>query len=419
MPATAWEVPYQTLPKLAAAIDIGTDTHKAILLTNGWVPNLESDAVYADIAAYELPTGNGYTAGGVPVTVATARSAGVARVASTNPVWTASGGSIGPFRYCAIINSPSNSILAFSRLDTSDITVPAGTALTLAISTNGLFTFGKAAEVVQGGEVVWSQSFDTGVGALVAGTDQWVVERADADCFVDYSATQKLVGAQSMRVNIANPSRGGLRRAEIVPRGMDPTYFTTGHWSTNYTMYNKFNIEYWYSAAIFLDSWANDGHAESLMQFHSMPDIDLGEPSLSPPIGFVVVNGNYEVHLRWSNVQVMTTNPPNGDNGHHGIFYDQVDSAHRAISGDLGKWVRWVFHIKWSYDGTTGFARLYKNGTEVWRRLNHANCYNDQYGCYFKAGVYRWETSSTAASRIAYYDDIRIGGPNSTYADMV
>jgi len=44
------------------------DTFKIILLEAGFVFDQDAHHAYADVSAYELPTGNGYTAGGITLT---------------------------------------------------------------------------------------------------------------------------------------------------------------------------------------------------------------------------------------------------------------------------------------------------------------------------------------------------------------
>jgi hypothetical protein len=80
-------------------IDFSADVFKIILMGSGFVFNVDTHAGYADVSGSELPTGNGYTAGGVTL-------AGVAvtqddvddrtEITWTNASWTASGGDIGP-----------------------------------------------------------------------------------------------------------------------------------------------------------------------------------------------------------------------------------------------------------------------------------------------------------------------------------
>lgn len=82
-----------------AVIDFSADVFQIILMESGFVFNIDDDEDYADVSGEELPTGNGYTAGGNVL-------AGVAvteddvddrtEVTWNATSWTAAGGSIGP-----------------------------------------------------------------------------------------------------------------------------------------------------------------------------------------------------------------------------------------------------------------------------------------------------------------------------------
>jgi hypothetical protein len=70
-----------------------------ILMDTGFVFDQDNHALYADVSASELATGNGYTAGGVALTgIAFSEDDADdrAEVTWSNKSWTASGGSIGP-----------------------------------------------------------------------------------------------------------------------------------------------------------------------------------------------------------------------------------------------------------------------------------------------------------------------------------
>jgi len=71
------------------------------------VPSASLDAVKADLV--EIGAGNGYTAGGEDVQNTLSEAAGTATVGATDVVWTASGGSIGPFQYVVLYNDTQTS----------------------------------------------------------------------------------------------------------------------------------------------------------------------------------------------------------------------------------------------------------------------------------------------------------------------
>lgn len=72
-----------------------------VYLTNG-TPSASADAVKADLA--EISAGNGYAAGGEDIANDYTETGGTGTLTGTDVSWTASGGSIGPFRYAVLYN---------------------------------------------------------------------------------------------------------------------------------------------------------------------------------------------------------------------------------------------------------------------------------------------------------------------------
>lgn len=79
--------------------NLSTDTLK-VFLTNE--QPLAADTVKGDMA--EITAGNGYTAGGEDSQNTYSETGGTASCVGVDITWTASGGSIGPFRYAVLYN---------------------------------------------------------------------------------------------------------------------------------------------------------------------------------------------------------------------------------------------------------------------------------------------------------------------------
>ena len=86
------------------AQNFGTDTYK-VALSN--VAPVATNTAFANIT--EIAAGNGYTAGGTATTISISESSGTTTVSGTQVVFTASGGSIGPFRYVVLYNDTTSS----------------------------------------------------------------------------------------------------------------------------------------------------------------------------------------------------------------------------------------------------------------------------------------------------------------------
>lgn len=94
--------------------NLGADTLK-VLLTNT-APVAATSAVKADLT--ELGAGNGYSAGGSAAAItSSAQTAGVYKLVLVDVTFTASGGSVGPFRYAVLYNdtptSPADPLIGF------------------------------------------------------------------------------------------------------------------------------------------------------------------------------------------------------------------------------------------------------------------------------------------------------------------
>lgn len=94
---------YSFVEALAEGVhDFQTHTLK-VYLSNA-TPDAATDALKADLA--EISAGNGYTAGGNTATLtSSSQTGGLYKLVLADPAtWTASGGSIGPFRYAVLYN---------------------------------------------------------------------------------------------------------------------------------------------------------------------------------------------------------------------------------------------------------------------------------------------------------------------------
>jgi hypothetical protein len=112
-----------------------------IALTNS-APNVSTHTVLANIS--ELGAGNGYSAGGGATTISTSETGGVAKAVGTDVTFTASGGSIGPFRYAVFYNdtptSPADPLISYWDYGTN-ITITNGNSFTVDFNaSNGIFT---------------------------------------------------------------------------------------------------------------------------------------------------------------------------------------------------------------------------------------------------------------------------------------
>lgn len=120
------------------------DTFKVML--SNTAPTAATNAVKADIT--EITAEHGYSAGGASAANVGAASTGTITVTGTNVTWTASGGTIGPFRYVVLYNdtptSPADPLAAFWDYGSS-LTLQDGDSFTAKFnngaSSGTIFTF--------------------------------------------------------------------------------------------------------------------------------------------------------------------------------------------------------------------------------------------------------------------------------------
>jgi hypothetical protein len=118
---------------------VGTNDTLKVALTNT-APNVATHAVFADIT--EISAGAGYTAGGADTQNDGSESGGTLTVTGVDVTFTASSGSIGPFRYVVLYNdtpvSPADPLIAYWDYGSS-ITLADGESFTVNFGAS-LFT---------------------------------------------------------------------------------------------------------------------------------------------------------------------------------------------------------------------------------------------------------------------------------------
>ncbi len=139
--ATAWEFTNTSRTDLLdGTFDLDTDT----FFMNLYLSTTDlGDTSTTNPATNEHANANGYTTGGISLAqLVLSGTITVTVDIATDPVWTASGGSI-VCREAAIYESGGN-ILVFTVLDGADITVTTGNTLTVAANASGVFTLSGA-----------------------------------------------------------------------------------------------------------------------------------------------------------------------------------------------------------------------------------------------------------------------------------
>jgi hypothetical protein len=118
--------------------NLGADTLKVMLTNSAPVAGNTQKSDLTDISA-----GNGYSAGGTAATISSsAQSSGTYKLVLADVVFTASGGSIGPFRYAVLYNDTATNKELIGWWDYgSAVTLATGETFTVDFdATNGVLT---------------------------------------------------------------------------------------------------------------------------------------------------------------------------------------------------------------------------------------------------------------------------------------
>lgn len=123
---------------LDGTFDIDTDSWKLALFLS--TSNIGSGSTTYAALTNEHANANGYTTGGIAITLTLAGTTTVTVDISADPVWTAAGGSI-TARF-GVIYEVSGRVLCYCLLDSApaDVTATDGNTLTVAANASGVFT---------------------------------------------------------------------------------------------------------------------------------------------------------------------------------------------------------------------------------------------------------------------------------------
>jgi hypothetical protein len=116
--------------------NLGSDTLKVALVAAANAPSVSDDSLLADLTEITYT----YCSARTISTVSSAQTAGTYKLVISDLVLTASGGSVGPFRYIIVYNdtAPNDELIGYYDYG-SDLTLADGESLTLDFSaTNGL-----------------------------------------------------------------------------------------------------------------------------------------------------------------------------------------------------------------------------------------------------------------------------------------
>ena len=218
--------------------------------------------------------------------------------------------------------------------------------------------------------------FDVGFESGMLEEPDWQVDNAGG---CGFEVITEPVRSGDYALKIDAPTGG---RCEILP--------WVGSTVLGRLVREPFEKDRWYAFSVLLpEGWTPDPENEVIAQWHGSKDVFFGEKGgRGPPLAVRVVGNEWRIT--------------------HGFDEDLVSSpgakASRIVARSPispGKWVDFLFHVRWSYQGT-GLTRIWMND-ELVVDLKGSNAYNDFRGVYLKIGNYH-----PGVERTVFLDAIKV-----------
>lgn len=115
-----------------------------------------------------------------------------------------------------------------------------------------------------------------------------------------------------------------------------------------------------------------------VVQWHDLPDFDLGEDWRTAPLALQLKEGRWEIAVDYDDQPKSTAAV---------IKRNASGYLLTPYRPDVGRWTAWRFRVHWKPDNS-GNLEVWKDGKQVVNAIGPIG-YNDRDGPYFKAGVYR------------------------------
>ena len=193
-------------------------------------------------------------------------------------------------------------------------------------------------------------------------------------------------------------------RTEVVPHSPNEAY---------QFQYGK---DYWFGFSLYVkkDFVFDNLCGDAFVQFHARED-DGAEDSCTrnPPVALYSEEGRLILRVKSDSKENTCES---------GSRVYETSDEYDIGTLNKGAWNDFVLHIKWSYN-ETGLLELWRDD-ELVVQHDGGNCFNDDRGPYTKLGVYKWDYDNVpfktcGTEEINYYhDEIRLGGPDSSYEDV-
>ncbi|WBQ08344.1 heparin lyase I family protein [Kribbella sp. CA-293567] len=197
------------------------------------------------------------------------------------------------------------------------------------------------------------------------------------------------------------PARDGGTVARFELRSTDPLANNGTRTELSQNDNQPRTADRWYGFSINLAAdYAPDRSRDIVSQWHDCDNVDQGCDGGSPPLALMTERGNWKIDFLGNILDLGAYQPT--------------------------QWTDWVFHVKWS-TGNDGVLEIWKNGQRMVPAYKGRTFTKGPRSPYFKFGIYKWDWNknkntnnppSDTRKRVLYYDALRLGNENATYADV-
>ena len=167
-------------------------------------------------------------------------------------------------------------------------------------------------------------------------------------------------------------------------------------------------VERWWGFSMYFpsDGMQADSKGEILVQWHGVPDFDLGEGYRNPIMTIGQRDGNLATSFKYDEREVTPDE-----------WRDWDYTTTQLGPTPYDRWIDFVFHVKWGPTGG-GSVEVWMDGKKVVDEHDVKVGFNDKSGPYVGFGIYKWPGDSDHERRVIYYDEIRKGDENATFEDV-
>jgi hypothetical protein len=168
------------------------------------------------------------------------------------------------------------------------------------------------------------------------------------------------------------------------------------------------SVERWWGFSMYVpsDGGQADSKGEILVQWHGVPDFDLGEGYRNPIMTVGQREGNLVTSFKYDERRVTPDK-----------FRDWDYTTTKLGPTPYDRWIDFVFHVKWGPTGG-GLVEVWMDGEQVVDKHDVKVGFNDAKGPYLGFGIYKWPGDSDHERRVVYFDEIRKGDETAGFEDV-